>query len=230
MAEFLTDSQWHDIPDEVRQEAKRTILNFVGTALGGCRDEAVELALRGLKPFFGPPQATVIGRSERPDALSAAFLNAISANVLEFDDTHLRTVIHPAAPVAPALFSISELRPVSGRELLHALILGIETECRIGIAISPAHYRRGWHITSTCGVFGAAAATGRLLGLDRQRMVWAIGNAAAQSAGPIETLGSMAKSISVGNAARNGLAAALLAEQGFTGPEQAIEGTYGFAG
>ena len=85
LAEFLADSQWHDIPDEVRQEAKRTILNFVGTALGGCRDEAVELALRGLKPFFGPPQATVIGRSERPDALSAAFLNAISANVLEFD-------------------------------------------------------------------------------------------------------------------------------------------------
>jgi 2-methylcitrate dehydratase PrpD len=138
-------------------------------------------------------------------------------------------VIHPAAPVAPALFALSELRPVSGQELLHAVILGVETECRIGIAISPAHYRRGWHITSTCGVFGAAAATGRLLGLDRQRIVWAIGNAAAQSAGPIESLGNMAKSISVGNAARNGLAATLLAEQGFTGPEQAIEGTYGFA-
>jgi 2-methylcitrate dehydratase PrpD len=127
------------------------------------------------------------------------------------------------------LFSISELRPASGRELLHALILGVETECRIGLAISPAHYRRGWHITSTCGVFGAAAAAGRLIGLEPQRMFWALGNAAAQSAGPIESLGSMAKSISVGNAARNGLAAALLAEQGFTGPEQAIEGTYGFA-
>jgi len=229
LAEFLATSQWQDIPDEVRNEAKRTILNFVGTALGGCRDEAVELAVRALRPFFGPPQATVIGRSERADPLSAAFLNAISANVLEFDDTHVRTVIHPAAPVAPALFGLSERRPVSGRELLHAFILGVETECRIGIAISPAHYRRGWHITSTCGVFGAAAGAGKLLGLDPQRMVWAIGNAAAQSAGPIESLGSMAKSISVGNAARNGLAAALLAEQGFTGPEQAIEGTYGFA-
>jgi 2-methylcitrate dehydratase PrpD len=229
LAEFLADSQWQDIPDKVRHEAKRTVLNFVGTALGGCRDEAAELAVRALRPFFGPPQATVIGRSERPDPLSTAFLNAISANVLEFDDTHLRTVIHPAAPVVPALFGLSERRLISGQELLHAVILGIETECRIGIAISPAHYRRGWHITSTCGVFGAAAAAGRLLGLDLQRMVWAIGNAAAQSAGPIESLGSMAKSISVGNAARNGLAAALLAEQGFTGPEQAIEGTYGFA-
>src|SRR4029077_16225601 len=188
LAEFLADSQWQDIPDKVRHEAKRTVLNFVGTALGGCRDEAAELAVRALRPFFGPPQATVIGRSERPDPLSAAFLNAISANVLEFDDTHLRTVIHPAAPVVPALLGLSGRRLISGQELLHAVILGIETECRIGIAISPAHYRRGWHITSTCGVFGAAAAAGRLLGLDLQRMVWAIGNAAAQSAGPIESL------------------------------------------
>ena len=171
----------------------------------------------------------MIGRTERPDALSAAFLNAVSANVLEFDDTHLQSVIHPAAPVAPALFALSELRPVNGEDLLHATIPGVETECRIGNAVTPAHYRRGWHIISTCGVFGAAAAAGRLLRLDQQRMVWALGNAAAQSAGLIESLGSMAKSISVGNAARNGLAAALLAEQGFTGAEQAIEGTYGFA-
>ncbi len=85
LAEFLVDSQWKDIPDKVRHAAKRTILNFAGTALGGCRDEAEELAIRGLGAFFGPPQATVIGRSERPDALSAAFLNAISANVLEFE-------------------------------------------------------------------------------------------------------------------------------------------------
>jgi 2-methylcitrate dehydratase PrpD len=138
-------------------------------------------------------------------------------------------VIHPAAPVVPAAFAVAELRPVSGQELLHAVVLGIEAECRIGKTVTPSHYRRGWHITATCGVFGAAAAAGKLLGLDRRRMVWALGNAAAQSAGLIESLGSMAKSISVGNAARNGLAAALLAEQGFTGPDQVIEGTYGFA-
>jgi 2-methylcitrate dehydratase PrpD len=229
LAQFLVESRWPDIPAAVRHEAKRTMMNFVGTALGGCGDIAIELAIRTLGPFFGSAQATVIGRTERPDALSAAFLNAVSANVLEFDDTHLRSVIHPAAPVAPALFALSELRPVSGEDLLHALILGVETECRIGNAVTPAHYRRGWHITSTCGVFGAAAAAGKLLRLDQQRMIWALGNAAAQSAGLIESLGSMAKSISVGNAARNGLAASLLAAQGFTGAEQAIEGTYGFA-
>jgi 2-methylcitrate dehydratase PrpD len=115
----------------------------------------------------------VIGRTQRPDALSAAFLNAVSSNVLEFDDTHLQSVIHPAAPVAPTLFALSELRPVSGEDLLHAIILGVETECRIGNAVTPAHYRRGWHITSTCGVFGAAAAAGKLLRLDQQQMVWA---------------------------------------------------------
>jgi 2-methylcitrate dehydratase PrpD len=229
LAQFLAESRWRDIPTEVKREATRTIVNFVGTALGGCCDEAVELAMRALGPFFGPGHATVIGRSERADALSAAFLNAVSANVLEFDDTHLQTVIHPAAPVVPAVFALAELRRVSGEDLLHAVLLGVEAECRIGKAVTPSHYRRGWHITSTCGVFGAAAAVGRLLGLDRQRMMWALGNAAAQSAGLIESLGSMAKSVSVGNAARNGLAAALLAEQGFTGPERVLEGSYGFA-
>ncbi len=118
LAQFLVESRWSDIPAAVRHEAKRTVMNFVGTALGGCRDVAVELAIRALGPFFGSAQATVIGRTERPDALSVAFLNAVSANVLEFDDTHLRSVIHPAAPVAPAFFALSELRPVSGEDLL----------------------------------------------------------------------------------------------------------------
>src|SRR5271166_6203300 len=119
LAQFVADSQWRDIPAAVRHEAKRTVMNFVGTALGGCGDIAIELAVRALGPFFGSAQATVIGRTERPDALSAAFLNAVSANVLEFDDTHLPSVIHPAAPVAPALFALAELRPVSGEDLLH---------------------------------------------------------------------------------------------------------------
>jgi 2-methylcitrate dehydratase PrpD len=161
--------------------------------------------------------------------LNAAFFNAASANVLDFDDTHLRTVIHPAPPVAPALLALAEQRRIGGDALLHALVLGIETACRIGNAVSPHHYTSGWHITSSCGVFGAAAGAGKLLGLDQERMAWALGNAMAQSAGLVESLGSMAKSLSVGNAARNGLAAALLAEAGFTGSRTALEGRYGFA-
>ena len=209
LAEFVAASRWDDIPDAVRREGVRSLLNFVGGALGGCRDEAVNLAVRVLAPCFGPPQATIIGRSERADALNAAFLNAVSANVLEYDDTHLATVIHPAAPVAPGLFALAEQRRVSGAALVHALILGIEAECRIGLGVMPTHYRRGWHITATCGIFGAAAAAGKLLGLDNRHMAWALGHAATQSAGLVESLGSMSKSIGVGNAARNGLAAAL---------------------
>src|SRR5436190_694928 len=229
LAAFLVASRWDDIPAAVRHEGVRSLLNFVGGALGGCRDEAVDLAVRVLAPTFGPAQASVIGRGERPDMLNAAFLNAVSANVLEYDDTHLATVIHPAAPVVPGLLALAEQRRVSGAELVHALILGIETECRIGLGIMPTHYRRGWHITATCGIFGAAAAAGKLLGLDNRRMAWALGHAATQSAGLVESLGSMSKSIGVGNAARNGLAAALFAEAGFTAADRAIEGRYGFA-
>jgi 2-methylcitrate dehydratase PrpD len=229
LAQFVTGSQWDAIPPEVRCEGVRGLLNFVGCALGGAQDEAMDIAVKVLTPFFGPPQGMVIGRGERPDALNAAFLNAVSANVLEYDDTHIGTVMHPAAPVAAGLFALAELRPVSGRELLHAFIVGVETSCRVGLSVMPTHYRRGWHITATCGIFGAAAACARLIGLDAQRTAWALGHAATQSASLVESLGSMAKSLGVGNAAKNGLAAALFAEGGFSGPEQPIEGRYGFA-
>ncbi len=229
LAEFLVASRWEDIPAAVRHEGVRSLLNFVGGALGGCRDEAVSLAAKVLAPYFGPAQASIIGRGERPDALNAAFLNAVSANVLEYDDTHLATVIHPAAPVVPGLFALAEQRRVSGAQLVHALILGIEAECRIGLSVMPTHYRRGWHITATCGIFGAAAAAVKLLGLDERHTAWALGHAATQSAGLVESLGSMSKSIGVGNAAKNGLAAALFADAGFTAADQAIEGRYGFA-
>ncbi|MGE0258845.1 MAG: MmgE/PrpD family protein [Alphaproteobacteria bacterium] len=229
LAEFAASSRWEDIPPEVRREGVRGLVNFVGCALGGARDEAMDIAVAVLTPFFGPAQASVIGRRERPDALNAAFLNAAGANVLEYDDTHLTTVMHPAAPVAPGLFALAELRRVSGRELLHAFILGVEVSCRVGLGVMPTHYRRGWHITATCGIFGAAAACARLLGLNARETVWALGHAATQSSSLVESLGSMAKSLGVGNAAKNGLTAALFAASGFTGPEQPIEGRYGFA-
>lgn len=229
LARFLVESRWEEMPAAVRQEAKRTLLNSVGAALGGCRDAAIAHALAVLREFAGPSEATVIGRPERVDMLTAAFLNAASANVLDFDDTHLPTVIHPAAPVVPAVLALAERTRVTGGQLLHALILGVEVECRVGNAVTPWHYSRGWHITSTCGVIGAAAAVGKLLGLDVQRMTWALGLAANQACGLVESLGSMAKSVSVGNAPRNGIVAALLAQRGFTASPRTLEGPHGFA-
>ena len=228
LARFIVATRWDDIPLAVRHQAKRSFLNFFAVALAGCRTSPVEIALRSLAEFSGGRQATIVGRAERIDALSAAFLNAAGANVHDFCDTHLRTVIHPTAPVAPAVLALAELRKLSGPDLLLGFILGNEIQARIGLAISPSHYNRGWHITSTCGVFGAAAGAGKLLALDERQMVWALGTASTQSAGLCECLGTPAKSVSVGNAARNGLWSALLAEKGFDGPPEPLAGRQGY--
>ena len=228
LARFVAETRWEDIPDTVRHEAKRALLNFFAVAIAGCRTAPVELALKSLAEFSGGRQATIVGRSERIDALSAAFLNAAGANVFDYCDTHLPTVVHPTSPLAPAVLAVAELRKVTGPELLLAFILGFEIECRVGGAVSPGHYPKGWHITSTCGVFGAAAGAARLLKLSQAQIVWALGNASTQSAGLCECLGWPAKSVSVGNAARNGLFSALLAEKGFEGPPEPIAGAQGF--
>jgi 2-methylcitrate dehydratase PrpD len=228
LARFVVETKWEDIPERARHEAKRALLNFFAVAIAGCRTEPVELALRTLAEFSGGKQAAIVGRSERIDALGAAFLNAAGANVFDYCDTHLPTVVHPTAPLAPALLSLAELRRVTGPELLLAFVLGFEIECRVGGAVSPGHYPKGWHITSTCGVFGAAAGAAKLLGLNESQVVWSLGNASTQSAGLCECLGWPAKSVSVGNAARNGLFSALLAEKGFSGPAEPIAGAQGF--
>ncbi|SDP24525.1 MmgE/PrpD family protein [Afipia sp. GAS231] len=227
-ADFVAGTVWEDVAAQ-EHEAKRSILNFFATALGSSYDPAVVVALKTLLPFSGAATSTVIGRPERLDAMAAAFVNAISANLLDFDDTHLDTIIHPAAPVAAPVLALAQARGFSGQAVLTAFILGVEVECRVGNAVSPGHYARGWHITSTCGVFGAAAACAKLLGLSAAQISNAIGIAASQSAGIVENLPSAAKNVSVGNAARNGLFAALLASNGYSASPQAIEGPLGWA-
>ena len=229
LARFVVGSHKEDIPAAVRDEAARTLLNWVGCAVGGSRHQGVDAAMRALAPFGGPPQATIFGRHERVDAMQAALLNGISSHVFDFDDTHLRTVIHPAGPVLPAVLALSEYRGATGADLLHALVLGVEVECRIGLAVYPAHYDVGWHITGTAGPFGAAAAVGKLLGLNEQQMVWALGIAATQPVGLREMFGSMTKSFHPGRAAQNGFTAALLAAQNFTSSNAALEAPRGWA-
>lgn len=228
LAEFVQTSRWEDVPEVVRHEAKRSLVNFFAVSLGSCKDPTIDKAAAVLGRFSAGRSATLIGRGERTDLLNAAALNAMSANVFDFCDTHAPTIIHPTSPVAPALIALAEARPVSGAQLLHAFVLGVQVACRIGNAVSPWHYDRGWHITSTCGVFGAAAGSGKLLGLDARQFHWAFGGAASQACGLVETLGTMAKSLAVGNAARNGLLSAMLAQEGFDGPAQPLEGVRGF--
>ncbi len=228
LARFVTETHLSDLPNDVAHQAKRSLMNLFAVALTGCRTETFETLLQTLAAFSCGKQATLIGRRERIDAPSAAFLNAAGANVLDFCDTHVPTAIHPTAPLVPPLLALADLGPVSGRDLLLALILGQEVACRIGLAMSPSHYNRGWHITATCGVFGAATGSGKLLGLNATQMVWALSTAATQSSGLCECLGTPAKSVGVGNAARNGLLAALLAARNFAGPAEPLNGSQGY--
>jgi 2-methylcitrate dehydratase PrpD len=229
LARWLVNADSRDVPKEARREGVRSIVNWLGCAVGAARHEAVERALAALLPFAGPRQASVLGRTEKTDILHAALMNGITSHVFDFDDTHLPTIIHPSGPVASALFALAEYRPVSGAELLHAFILGVEAECRIGNAVYPDHYDRGWHITGTAGVFGAAAGAGRLLGLTEQQMTWALGIAGTQSSGFREMFGTHCKSFHPGRAAENGLMSALLAAQNFTSSNQVLEAPRGFA-
>ena len=228
LAHYAATAAVDHVPEKVRKETARTLLNWVGSAVGGSQQEAPAFAIEALAPFSGPPQASLFGRKERLDALHAALINGISSHVLDYDDTHLRTIIHPAGPVASALLAYAEYHPVSGQDLMNALLIGVEVECRMGNSVYPEHYAKGWHITGSTGVFGSAAAIGRLLGLDTQHMTWAIGIAASQPVGLKVQFGSMTKSFHPGRAAQNGMLSALLAQKGFTASEVALEGFDGW--
>ncbi len=229
LAHYIVTASYDDLPQNVRKEGVRTLLNWVGVTIGGSHHQTIDIAVSALGPFSGPPQASLLGRRERFDIMNAAFINGVSSHIFDYDDTHLKTIIHPAGPVASAILAIAEMQPVTGRDFLNALILGIETECRIGNAVYPNHFDTGWHITGTAGVFGAAAAAGKLLGLNEQQMIWAFGLAASQPVGLRESFGSMNKSFNPGRAADNGIFAALLASKNFTSSNGMIEAKRGWA-
>jgi 2-methylcitrate dehydratase PrpD len=229
LADFVVKSKPGSIPKEVYAEAARSFLNWVGCAVGGATHPAIDIAWAAAKPFAGKAQATILGRGFKTDVLHAALINGISSHVFDFDDTHLKTIIHPAGPVASGLLAMAEVMPMTGKQFLHAFILGVEVECRIGNSVYPEHYDRGWHITGTAGVFGAAAAAGKILGLNSQQMTYALGIAATQSAGLREMFGTMCKPFHPGRAAQNGTYAAYLAKEGFTSSIHGIEAPRGFA-
>jgi len=229
LASYVVTGRIESVPEDVRHEARRAIVNYVGCALGGSVDTAVDRAIQALGPYAGKPTASILGRSERMDPLHASLMNGISSHVYDFDDTTPKNYIHPTSPVASALFAYASVNRVSGPDFMEAFILGFEAESRVGNAVYPAHYDVGWHITGTAGVFGAAVAIGKLLNLEGHEMIWAIGLAATQAAGLREMFGSMAKALHPGRAAQNGYAAALLAQAGFTAGEHGLEGPRGFA-
>ncbi|MBL8333222.1 MAG: MmgE/PrpD family protein [Rubrivivax sp.] len=227
LAEFVAGHPSRGWSDAVDHEAHRTLLNWAGCAIGAARHESVEAALAAVQVLQPAPQAAVLGRAERVDVASAALVNGIASHTFDFDDTHLKTIIHPAGPVASALLALAEHTGASGRTLIDALVLGIDVSCRIGNVMYPDHYDRGWHITGSTGMLGAAAGCARLLGLDAQRTAMALGIAASQPVGLREQFGTMTKPLHPGAAARAGLMAALMAQHGFTASPRALEAPRG---
>ena len=227
LAELVAQHPSRGWSDAVDHAAHRTFLNWLGCAVGAAQHESVYAALAAVQMLQPAPQASVVGRNEKVDMASAALVNGISSHTFDFDDTHLKTIIHPAGPVASALLALAEHQGSSGRALIDALVLGIDVSCRIGNAMYPDHYDRGWHITGSTGSVGAAAGCARLLGLNVDQTAMALGIAASQPIGMREQFGSMTKPFHPGGAARAGLMSALLAQKGFTASPRALEAPRG---
>lgn len=228
LSEWVVNCKPSDVSDAARKEAVRSIVNYAAVTLGGSKEDAVEAALAALLPLGSASGSAVFGRTEKLDMPRASLVCGISSHVLDFDDTDLRTVVHPAGCVASALFALSQTHPMSGADFLHAFIVGVEIECRLGRAVYPSHYSMGWHITGTCGAFGAAAACGKALKFNAHQMEMALGIAATEAAGLQVTFGSMSKALNIGKGAENGLLAALFAAKGYTSTEGSLEGKFGY--
>jgi len=229
LAEFVVNHPSKGWSDAVEHEAHRTFLNWLGCAVGAAHHESTQAALAAVKMLEPAPQATLAGLATRVDIASAALINGISSHTFDFDDTHLKTIIHPAGPVASAVMALAEHLGSSGREVIDALVLGIDVSCRVGNCLYPDHYDRGWHITGSTGMLGAAAACARLLHLNVHQTQMALGIAASQPIGLREQFGTMTKPFHPGGAARAGLMSALMASKGFTSSPKAIEAPRGLA-
>lgn len=227
LAEFTVNHESGGWSQSVEKEAHRTFANWVGCAIGPSQHDTVTAALNAVAELQPAPQASLFGRSTKVDIANAAMINGISSHTFDFDDTHLKTIIHPAGPVASAALSLSEHLGLKGRELLDALVLGIEVSCRVGNAVYPDHYDRGWHITGSTGMLGSAAACSRLLKLSVDQTQMALGIAASQPIGLREQFGTMTKPLHPGAAAKVGLMSALMAKHGFTSSLRALEAPRG---
>ena len=229
ISSFVSQLDWDDIPEPARVAARRTAANVIGLSVGAAHDAAAEAVLAAAADLGQLGSVQVLGRSEQLTAPWAALVNGLTAHVEDFDDTYLSCILHPGAPIVPAALAVAHLASSDGATVMTGVVAGVEVASRIGDCLWPSHFDRGWHVTATTGPIGAACAAARVLGPDAQRPTAAIAIAATQAAGHTEQLGSMTKAFQVGRAASIGVEAALLAEQGFTGPVEPLAGRRGMA-
>lgn len=229
VARFAARLSWNAMPSGARHAARRTTANAVGLAIGASDHEVVETAASALRSLGVRGCHGVLGRRELSSVTGAALLNGVAMHVEDFDDTHLRTVLHPGAPTVPAALAAAELVNASGVQVLEGVVAGVEVASRVGNALGPGHFDRGWHVTGTVGHIGAAVAAGRVLRLSEEQMLTALAVAAAQAAGHTEQLGSMTKALHPGKAAADGVQAAVLARGTLSAPARPLEGPRGMA-
>jgi len=234
---FVVQRKYDDIPPEVIELGKKSILDGLGLALAGSRAESGPISRKFLEQSgVCGGKATVIGTRQKATPRFAALINGISIHADDFDDTQLAAakdrvyglLMHPTVPVLPAILALAEQHPVSGKDWMLAYHLGVEVECKIAEAISPRHYQDGFHTTGTCGPFGSTAACAKLLNFDLSKTLQAFGLAASNSGGLRENFGTMTKPYQAGHAAESGVFSAELTALGWTSAEQILEADRGF--
>lgn len=228
LARFVAETQAAQVPGAVLHQGKRCIINTLAVALHATQDPALQMLLKVLAAEGGAKHASVLGGSFKTSLQNAALANGLLVHLDDYDDTFFPTVLHPSAPTIPAALALAEHGKRSGEDFLIASILGLEASCRAALAIQGVRHGAVWHMTGTAGVFGSAAAAGRLLGLDADTMAIALGLSGTQASGLRETFGTMTKAFHPARAAQSGVFAALLAQQGFTSASTIIEGRHGF--
>ena len=229
LADHFITIDGSDLPPKLIADAKTLVLDYLGVAVAGSQTDSGAIAARFALETGGKPEATLIGHVGRVPAVHAAFANAISSHSIELDDVDVLALFHFSPPVVSAALAVAEREQSSGSDFIAAVALGCEMMARVSSATNPSLRDRGYHTTPTCGVFGATIAAARLLKLDRDQVISALGLAGAQASGLMEMYGpSMQKRFNPGPAARNGITAALMAKLGFTGAATIFDGERGF--
>ena len=228
LAAAVTAMDRTDLDGEAVRWAQLGIADAIACAIAGSQEAAPRLAMAAVGADREEGPCLLLGLGRRTGPLSAALVNGVAAHALDFDDVNDVLGGHPSAPLVPALLALGEAHGASGSELLLAYVAGFETECKIGLAVNFHHYDKGWHPTATLGVFGAAAASAKLLRLSEEETATALSIAASFASGLKANFGTMTKPLHVGHASRNGAFAALLAREGFTAGESAFEHEMGF--
>ena len=228
LADVMARTRYEDLPPAVIEDARRSVLDWLGSCLAGAVEPPSRMAQQVVAGLGQSDEATVFG-ARRASAAAAALANGVSSHILELDDVHKGSTLHPGAPIIPAALAMAERERADGRAFLLAVTLGYDAALRVGEAVNPSHYRY-WHPTGTAATFGAAVAAGSLLKLNSAQMLDALGSAGTQAAGLWEfnADGAMSKHLHPGKAAFNGVLAADLARLGFTGAARILEGERGF--